>query len=150
MGLKSKGDMAEIRKRIEQVKQRFNNATFNALSKLGEEAISLAKSIPPEVGFKDVTGNLRASIGYSIYFNGEQRFSFFEGAGEGTQEGQNVSDEIIKDYPTGWVLIVVAGMSYAAAVESRGRDVLSSAENLVWLQMPSAMAKLENLVKRAK
>lgn len=150
MGLRSKGNISEIRQRIEQFKVRFNNATFNALSRLGEEAITLAKTIPPEVGFRDQTGNLRSSLGYSIYFNGEQRFSFFEGTGEGTQTGQSISDDIAKDYPTGWVLIVVAGMNYAAAVESRGRDVLASAENLVWLKMPSTMAKLENLVNKAK
>lgn len=119
------------------------------LSKLGEEAVAHAKSVPPEIGFGDVTGNLRSSIGYSIYLNGRLMSQSFNGkTAEGVQKGHSYADAISKQYPTGWLLVVVAGMSYAIEVESRGRDVLSSAENLVFLKMPSEIEKIQRSMRK--
>ena len=39
---------------------------IESLCRVGEEAVKLAKLIPPERGFNDQTGNLRSSIGYVV------------------------------------------------------------------------------------
>jgi len=43
----------------------------------------------------------------------------------GRFNAMNVLDDIAAQYPTGMILVVVAGMEYAAAVESKGYDVIT-------------------------
>jgi len=42
-------------------------------------------------------------------------------------KGAQLIDELAAQYPKGMILVVVAGMEYAAAVESKGYDVISGA-----------------------
>ena len=44
---------------------------IESLCRIGEEAVSMAKTIPPERGFTDRTGNLRSSIGYVVFKDGK-------------------------------------------------------------------------------
>jgi hypothetical protein len=150
MGLKAKGSISDLRKRMEAAKRNVETATLLRLQKLGEKAVKHAKSIPPETGFRDQTGNLRSSMGYAVYLNGNLKTQSFDGDNEGIQKGAEHCKAVALDYPSGWLLVVVAGMEYALAVESRGRDVLTSAEQLVWKEMPGEMQKLSNAIKRAK
>ena len=76
--------------------------------------------------YLDKTANLRASIGFIILKNGREIYSHFEGgASKGVEEGKKVAEEVAQRNPKGFVLIGVAGMSYAAAVESKGYDVIT-------------------------
>ena len=104
---------------------------IESLCRIGEEAVTLAKLIPPERGFTDRTGNLRSSIGYVVCKDGQPinlAFEAVKGGHEGVHTGQRLAMEIAGKHPEGYTLIVVAGMNYAAYVESKGRDVLTSAE----------------------
>lgn len=81
--------------------------------------------------YSDYTGNLRSSIGYVILKDGkviDQNFQV-EGRGydkhTGKLQAMQFVNEISVNYPEGLVLIGVAGMSYAAAVESKGYDVIT-------------------------
>lgn len=148
MGLRYTGNMEAFRKQVQEAQNRLNQATLMRLSRLGEQAVEHAKSIPPEIGFKDVTTNLRSSIGYSVYFNGNRMNSTFSGTQKGSNTGSSFADEVSRSYPTGWVLVVVAGMEYAIEVESRGKDVLSSAENLVFLKMPTEIDKIKASMRK--
>ena len=56
-------------------------------------------------------------------------FEAVKGGHEGVHTGQRLALGIAKNYPEGYTLIVVAGMDYAVYVESKGRDVLTSAES---------------------
>jgi len=150
MGIKPRNPMSEIHARMEKAKLEVEKATLATMIKLGEQAVKHAKSVPASVGFRDQTGNLRSSIGYSVYLNGKQMQSSFSGTQEGVANGTEYCREVAADYPTGWLLVVVAGMEYAIKVESRGKDVLSSAENLVWLKMPGELERLKAAIKRAK
>lgn len=77
--------------------------------------------------FSDWTGNLRSSIGFVILKNGEVVQQAFDGEkNEGKQAGISIANEISKDFPKGFVLIVVSGMNYAAYAESHGFDVITS------------------------
>lgn len=104
---------------------------IDRLCRIGEEVVTYAKQIPPERGFTDRTGNLRSSIGYVICKDGQPinlAFEAVKGGHEGVHTGQRLAMEIAGKHPEGYTLIVVAGMNYAAYVESKGRDVLTSAE----------------------
>jgi hypothetical protein len=60
----------------------------------------------------------------------------------GMEEAQRIINEQKKKFPSGLVLIVVAGMEYAAAVESRGYDVLSSSSITAEQSLKTAMEKI--------
>ena len=150
MGLRSKGSVEEIRKQLNEAKARVEAATLLRLQKIGEKAVAHAKSVPPEAGFMDRTGNLRSSIGYAIFLNGVLLTQSFTGTQEGVQNGLEHCKAVAFDYSQGWLLVVVAGMEYALAVESRGKDVLTSAEALVWAAMPGELERLKNSIKRMK
>ena len=61
---------------------------------------------------------------------------------EGTQGGAAFARQLVKEFPSGIVLIVVAGMNYAAHVSARGYNVLDSAELLAEQLVPSLMKQL--------
>ena len=114
---------------------------------VGEKAVTYARSIPPPdqggLGFKDRTANLRSSIGYAVYLDGKQLTSSYSGTPEGTKQGEALADKAGAK-TTGYALVVTAGMYYAVYVESKGRDVLTSAEQHAadWLQ-----AELDDIKK---
>jgi hypothetical protein len=130
MGLtaKFKGDIdATFRLFLDKVERMI----VESLCRIGEEVVTLAKLIPPERGFTDRTGNLRSSIGYVVCKDGQPiniAFEAVKGGHVGVNTGQRLALNIAKQYAEGYTLIVVAGMDYAVYVESKGRDVLTSAE----------------------
>jgi len=87
--------------------------------------ITFMNDAKQNAAFTDQTGNLRASIGYSVLKDGKVIDEGFDGEQEGIAESKKVIKEIGKEYPIGYVLIGVAGMEYAAAVESKGYDVIT-------------------------
>jgi hypothetical protein len=70
--------------------------------------------------YKDVTTNLRNSIQYFVFYNGE-----LVKAGDSKFSSENLA--LVMDYvkPTGFQLIGIAGMNYASYVESKGYNVIS-------------------------
>lgn len=131
--------MDAVAKKFDALLDFIEDETIKALQYVGEQAVTYARSIPdPEhggQGFKDQTANLRSSIGYAVYYNGTQITASYEGTPEGTGEGQNLADRVGRG-TSGYALVVTAGMYYAVYVESKGRDVLTSAEQKAgeWLQ----------------
>lgn len=123
---------------------------IESLCRIGEEAVSMAKTIPPERGFTDQTGNLRSSMGYVVLKDGKPlniNFEAVKGGNIGAQEGERLAVQVGGSYTEGYTLVVVAGMKYAVYVESKGRDVLTSAEK----QAEKAIAKeLADLVINIK
>ncbi|MGV0921902.1 hypothetical protein ACTS94_16395 [Empedobacter falsenii] len=94
---------------------------------LGESVISHAKD---SVGFTDQSGNLRSSIGYVLFVNGQVYREFYEGKAVGTSEGKQFARELAsKAKRAPIVLVFTAGMNYAYSVESRGYNVLAASEN---------------------
>ena len=74
-------------------------------------------------------------------------FEAVKGGHVGVHEGQRLAQQIGENYTDGYTLVVVAGMNYAVHVESKGRDVLTSAEK----QAEKAIAKeLADLVTNIK
>lgn len=145
-----KGVMQHVLQEI----QKYEKAIISNLTYLGLQCVNQART---SGNYRDQTGNLRNSVGYVIVKDGVIIKSNFKksaqvttasggkskGDGSGVVEGQALAAELAKDYPTGFALIVVAGMNYAASVETRGRDVLSSAEKLAQQELPGMLAKLK-------
>jgi len=107
------------------------------LARVGEEAVKLARE---KGSYTDQTGNLRASTGYVISYNGKtiNEAGFDPGAARKTQkmrdgqtgarEGKGLAYEVMSKYKNGFVLVVVAGMYYGQYVEKRQYDVLTFTE----------------------
>lgn len=99
------------------------------LAFIGERVANNARLIG---AYTDRTGNLRSSIGYVILMDGKPQDKDVKGSGSGSdgKTGVLASEEFIdwasQEFRSGLVLVVFAGMEYAAAVESKGYDVLSN------------------------
>lgn len=131
MGITPRFNPGDVASAFDVLLDYIDTATVAALHAVGEAAVKYAREIPdPDNGgngFKDHTGNLRSSIGYAIYYNGRQIESAYGDKPEGASQGQKLADQAAKG-TRGYALVVTAGMYYAVYVESKGRDVLTSAE----------------------
>lgn len=125
---------------------------IESLCRIGEEAISMAKTIPEERGFTDRTGNLRSSMGYVVLKDGKPLnidFKAEKGGNIGAQEGERLALQVGGSYTEGYTLVVVAGMKYAVYVESKGRDVLTSAEKFAEKRIAKELVDLVTNIKDA-
>ena len=113
--------------RIDSFVEEKERKAVLTLSFIGERIVNLARESAP---FTDRTGNLRSSIGYAIVMNGKPEKLVVKRAkkddgGEGVKTGKALAKELGEKYNKGIVLIVFAGMEYAASVESKGYDVIT-------------------------
>lgn len=132
---------AQITAFLAKKKEAIEKAVMLRLKRVGETFITNARN---NGAYKDRTGNLRSSIGYVILKNGEQVYQAFPGKkGEGKTKAKEVIEAAIADFPLGYVLIVVAGMEYAAAVESKGFDVLSGSSKIAEQDLKLAMQQIK-------
>jgi len=158
MGLVPRFTKADVQKAFAVRKKAIENAILNNLAYLGELCVNQARSVR---SYQDQTGNLRNSIGYVIVRDGRVLKSSFRrsaqvtvtvkpgktrttrGSGDGVKIGQELAKSLAAEHPTGYALIVVAGMNYALSVESRGLDVLTSAQQLAITELPKMLAQLK-------
>lgn len=96
--------------------------------------------------YGDRTGNLRSSIGYVVLDNGrvvrKGGFQKVKQGVDGASEGDKFLSQLMAKNKQGIVLIVVAGMNYAAYVEAKGYNVITSAELLAKQLVPQIMQQL--------
>lgn len=127
MGLKPTFTQTDIRKALrENFQNRLYLIFLRGLRLVGEKAVAYARSLNT---YMDQTGNLRSSIGYVIYHDGralERNFKQVLEGSEGVAEGEKHAARQIPN--RGFALVVVAGMDYALAVQTKGYDVLDGAE----------------------
>ena len=151
MGIVPKYTRQEIKKLLAKRIEFINRAIILQLCRLGEMCVNHAREIGPETGFHDQTGNLRSSIGYVVYQDGREvdiKFDRIVHGDQGMIKGMMLAREVAGKYPRGFVLVVVAGMEYAVDVESRDRDVLSSAEHLAEEKLPGLLKQIDSKVKK--
>ncbi len=142
MGITPNWNRADVEKQFALRVKAIDKAIVLNLSYLGELCITNYRSLET---YRDQTGNLRASGGYVVVKNGAIIKSDFSGSNPvGASAGRNYAETLAAEVSTGYALIVVAGMAYALAVESRGLDVLSSTEQLAKTQLPILLAKLKS------
>ncbi|MEX6691256.1 hypothetical protein QTN47_27350 [Danxiaibacter flavus] len=148
MKLVPKFSKADIQKFLEDKMKALDTATLTRLKRIGETFVKNARE---NGNYTDMTGNLRNSIGYVILRDGEQLFQNFKKAARvksdttGANTAQRVALEVAASFPRGYVLIVVAGMDYAAAVESRGKDVITASS----ITAKNDLSKAVDAIKRS-
>lgn len=134
---------AEIDRFIEAEVERLKTALVYNLCAIGEQVLNAARLTN---SYKDQTGNLRSSIGYVVSVNGEivqmSSFDVVKEGGDGAKGGKTYALQLVKDFPQGIVLIVVAGMNYASYVSAKGYDVLDSSELLADRLVPQMLGQL--------
>ena len=121
--------MSEIDRYTEQKLKGLEQAVIRTLTYCGELCLNLARSTN---SYKDQTGNLRSSIGYVVTVDGrivnQSDFETVKKGGDGSKQGAAFAKQLVRRFPKGICLIVVAGMDYAVHVKNRGYDVLDSSE----------------------
>lgn len=137
-------DNNEIKRVALEIKSRVEKAVIMRMQLIGERFVANARI---SGNYMDHTGNLRSSIGYVILKNGLQLIGSdwvqVRQGKDGVKAGQDLLGEMAKKYPTGLVLICVAGMEYAAAVESKGYDVITSSAFIAKEEFTRAIENLK-------
>lgn len=142
----SKTDMRKLKSGIQAKMKDIADFIIFRLQQIGEECIRIARE---SGSYNDITGNLRSSIGYVILYDGKpmvygesKQYDGKKGHGEaGPPAAEALLKSLQAKFPWGIVLIVCAGMNYAAYVEHiRHKDVLTTAE----LKAESMMKQLLN------
>jgi hypothetical protein len=129
-----------LAKRLELI----NRAIAYNLCFVAEQVLNAARSTQ---SYKDQTGNLRSSTGYVVVQDGriiqESSFEVVKDGKDGTVNGKEFAEQLVREFPTGYALIVVAGMNYASYVTDKGYDVLDSAELLARKLVPQMLKRLK-------
>lgn len=142
----SKTDMRKLKSGLQAKMKDIIALLVKQLSFIGEECIRIARE---SGSYNDITGNLRSSIGYVVLVDGKpvvtSQSKQYDGEKGNGEAGPPAAEALLKTlqakFPRGVVLIVCAGMKYAAYVESvHHKDVLTSAE----LKAESLAKKLLN------
>lgn len=143
MGIVQKTPMSEIDEYIAQQMEQIVNAIIYNLQYVGERCLNAAREMN---SYKDQTGNLRSSLGYVIAIDGkiihQSNFEVVKQGGSGAKRGIKFAKKIVRQFPEGIVLVVVAGMKYASFVSSKGYDVLDTAELLADDLVPKVLQQL--------
>ena len=135
----------ELMEKLEGIEERIVQAMRDA----GKEFVTAARDQfggegAHEQGFYiDDTGNLRHSIGYQIYKNGEL---LEESEVRFPQDNRDAVAGIIK--PNGYQLIGIAGMGYASYVEAKGYNVITIYEDVCFLRLAEYFEEIAKFVVR--
>ena len=143
MPIKRLTPTAEIDRYIAGRVEAIKRALVYNLCAVGEQVLDTARLTN---SYKDQTGNLRSSIGYVVAVDGEivqmSSFDTVKEGREGSRGGKEYAMQLVRDFPHGIVLIVVAGMNYASYVSAKGYDVLDSSELLADKLVPQMLQQL--------
>lgn len=147
--------MSEIDRYTARKIRGLEQAAIRTLAYCGEVCrnVAVSRPSPPQKmagkphkpNYIDWSNNLRSSIGYVVANNGRiviGKFEDIKGGKEGAEKGAAFAKQLVRRFPKGIVLIVVAGMEYAAHVTNMGYDVLDSAELTADRIVPSLLKQL--------
>ncbi len=130
-------DYKAVNRALLNRKEELERLLIKRFTMIGEECVRIARE---SGSYNDITGNLRSSIGYVVLKDGQavvegasKQYSGPKGDGsDGPAAAEALLTQLQAKFPTGIVLIVCAGMNYAAYVENvRHKDVLTTAELLM-------------------
>ena len=120
-----------LKERLKKREEVFKNALGVQLMQLGEAVVTHAKH---NKGYKDRTANLKNSISYALFLDGElvQSVTGAIPHPEEVQGGQKEVDNALSTFSNqsgvvaskGYTIVVVAGMNYGKYVEDKGYNVL--------------------------
>ena len=139
MALKSNYNEGRIRRETEQQAETLYQKIIDAFIYAAEEFIVNARGQMQDHAmgtYLDQTTNLRNSIGYFIFHNGE----LVHEKNEITTNKSKI-EEFIK--PSGFQMILIAGMNYASYVESKGYNVISYQADTCMIDLAGYLENLE-------
>ena len=137
MGIKMTTPQSAIDDFLRKAAALIKEYMLRALTKLGEECVVKIRNRSASESWIDHTGNLRSSIGYSVYDYGvtymQSAFGTVLGGSLGSSNGMRMVQELAQEYSNVFALVVVAAMDYADYVEAiESKDVLESTR--IWAQ----------------
>lgn len=148
MGIRMVTPVSEVDNIMYESFKILKDKIINSLAKLGEECIVKIRDRSGSDSWFDHTGNLRSSIGYSVFNYGvkqvQSAFSIVRQGAQGSADGKKMISQLASKYANAYALVVVAAMNYADYVESlKNKDVLASTE--LW-----AKSVIDARLERAK
>ena len=146
MGFKAAFTMNDVKAHMDKAKQGFEDSLLDEFRRTGEQFIADARSIRT---YQDQTGNLRSSIGYALFKDGQMLEQTFPG-GDVTGSGGTLAKWVANSYKRGYLLVVVAGMFYAQYVEAKSYDVLTGSSYTAETNIKARVAKLFEMLNRKK
>lgn len=140
MGITPKFKQSDIQGDLNKFEAQVEADLVSILAYVGNKFRRDARNMTKaDGGFADVTGNLRASIGYFILKDGAVLKESLKGKAAGKTAARNVLNSVEKK--SGYQLVGVAGMDYASEVESRGLNVITA-------QADAAIINLDRLLSK--
>ena len=140
-------NMGDFERMFQHAESQAEEQFIRILKWVGEKAVNEAKE---NGNYQDHTANLRNSIGYVVSVDGQVVDENFNASKHGTEPsnkdplkyGRTLAVEVAQS-KRGISLVVVAGMRYASYVESKGRVVLTSAEQFASQYLPNLLKQLK-------
>ena len=144
-----------LQERLVKTRDALNTKLEIRLKYLGEDSATHAKL---NKGYRDRTSNLKNSISYALYLDGQPIHSGIGHAEQGTdavtiaqldsQINENV-ESFAREHvqPKGYTLIIVAGMNYGKHVENKGYNVLYLTRNFVETELKKLVQEVLDDVK---
>lgn len=152
MGIKAQFTQEQLKRRFDAFLAMVKKKQIARMQRLGEMCLIEARN---NKGYMMQTGALLSSTGYTIFVDGVVLHSQFDAASgaesnaaqNGIKAGQALAEKVGKN-TKGVALVVVAGMNYAAYVEAKGYNVLSSAEHLAQRELPRMLEELVQTINK--
>lgn len=144
-----------LQEKLIKAREKLNMKLEIRLQYLGEQAVTYSKL---HKGYHDRTANLKNSISYVLYHDGQPVQSGI-GHAEQATEAKSISqlDSEIKSniesfaqehvQPKGYTLVIVAGMNYAKHVEDKGYNVLYLTRNFMQGELKKLIQEILDDVK---
>lgn len=153
MKLQIKGREA-LQQRLNAMRDQMVTYLNTRLMQLAEEAIIYSKE---NKGYKDRTANLKNSISFALFLDGELVTSRTGQIPkpEEAKEGQKGVGNALETYtqqegvvaPKGYSLVIVAGMNYGKYVEDKGYNVLYLTKHYLRDEMKKVLEEVVANVK---
>ena len=141
MALKSNFNEGASMRDVQRQEDSLYTKIINSFIYAGESFVKNAREQMQDHAmgtYKDVTTNLRNSIGYFVFHDGEMVIE--NQRGNAIANKQEIQD-LIK--PKGIQLIGIAGMNYASFVESKGYNVISYQADVCIVDLAMYLETLE-------
>ena len=143
-----------LQQKLNEKREQLIKALNVRLMQLAEEAVTYSKD---NKGYQDRTANLKNSISFALYLDGEIVVSKI-GAIPKAEEvvgGQDALGEALQNYaqqegvvaPKGYSLIIVAGMNYGKYVEDKGYNVLHLTKYYLRSEMKKIFEEVIEMIK---
>lgn len=153
MGITSSFNRDIVQHRFDAFLKEVEKLQIEMMQELGEKCVTEMRL---NKGYTMQTGALLSSSGYSVFKDGVAIHTAFEAASgadstaaaQGIKKGQSLAGKVGKE-TKGISLVVVAGEKYAVYVESKGYNVISSAEHLAQRELPRMLSELVSDIKAA-